>query len=362
LGKLGSGLFLKPLWASCGLKFGRERLRVLGDEVNQQLLDELESLFARTLFGTNRTNFIVQVTPRRKRSLADAIAPGNIGESPTGDNRGHGFCSEVGRMCDATGHPSANPAQVYALGSSLCRVATTVGAGYDTCSLGSTSGVAQKVVGSAQMTNGSAKYILVDVSPEELHTAPHQPPVRTEMNMALNALKRSIGDIGLQYPPLVIRNPSGDGFTIADGHRRIAAMRELQYEKIPVLISSGRAEQLFSEVSGTVKAITANQWIYVYLHGGHVPSGQTRVNIGRLDETMGKDFLRRIYDAGMSPQIWSVANRFLKYTKIEDEQKRPVLEWLLAHRLTQQVSAWITGGNRVEELRLAFQQDRAPTA
>ena len=212
------------------------------------------------------------------------------------------------------------------------------------------------------MTNGRSRYILDDVHPEELHTAPHQPPVRTEMNMALNALKRSISEIGLQYPPLVIRNPNGQGFTIADGHRRIAAMRELQYEKIPVLISSGRPEQLFSEVSGTVKAITANQWIYVFLHGGHVPSGQTRVNIGRLDETMGRDFLQRVYEAGLSPQIWSVANRFMRYTKIDDEQKRPVLEWLLSHRLTQQVSAWITGGNRVEELRLAFEQDRAPSA
>jgi len=212
------------------------------------------------------------------------------------------------------------------------------------------------------MTNGASGYTLIDVHPEELQTAPHQPPTRAEMNTALNALKRSIAEIGLQYPPLVVRNPNGQAFTVADGHRRIAAMRELKYEKIPVLVAAGRPEQVFSEVSGTVKPMTANQWIFVYLHGGHVPSGQTRVNINRLDENMGRDFLFRLYEAGMSPQIWSIANRFLNYTKIADEQKKPVLEWLLTHRLTRQVSAWISGGNRVEELRAAFEEDRPPTA
>jgi len=182
------------------------------------------------------------------------------------------------------------------------------------------------------------------------------------MNTALNSLKRSIADIGLQYPPLVVRDPNGNGFMIADGHRRIAAMRELKWERIPVLVSTGRPEQLFSEVSGTVRAMTANQWIYVYLHGGHVPAGQTRVNISRLDETMGKDFLRRVYEAGMSPQIWSIASRFLKYTATTDDQKKPVLNWLLEHKLTQQVSAWISGQNRVDELQRAFAEDRAPLA
>lgn len=212
------------------------------------------------------------------------------------------------------------------------------------------------------MSNGSGRYVLVDVNLDELHRAEHQPPSRTEMSTALNALKKSIADIGLQYPPLVVRDPNGQGFTIADGHRRIAAMRELKFTKIPVLISQGSPEQLFSGVSGTVRPLTANQWIFVHLHGGQVPSGPTRVNIGRLDETMGKDFLQRLYEAGMSPQIWSVANRFLRYTQLTDESKRPVLEWLLTLKLTRQVGAWMAGANHPEELRHAFSENRAPVS
>jgi len=84
LGKFGSGLFLKPLWASCELKFGRKRLRVGGDEVKQQVLYGVEPFFARALLGTNRTKFKFLVPPRGKRSFAEAKASGNLGQRPTG--------------------------------------------------------------------------------------------------------------------------------------------------------------------------------------------------------------------------------------------------------------------------------------
>ena len=150
------------------------------------------------------------------------------------------------------------------------------------------------------MTNGMDRYVFAEVTPQELINAQHKPPVRMEANAAFNRLKNSIHDIGLQYPPLVIRNANGRGFTIADGHRRISACRALGYDKIPVLISQGRPEELFAAVSGNVKQLTANQWIYVFLNGGEVPSGPTKVNIRRLDETVGKQFLQRVFDAGLA--------------------------------------------------------------
>lgn len=208
--------------------------------------------------------------------------------------------------------------------------------------------------------NGSGNYHLAEVPMQELHAAPHQPPSRTESSNPLNALKRSIAEIGLMYPPLVIRNPDGQGFTVADGHRRLAALKLLEWQTVPVLISQGKPDRLFAEVSGTVRAISANQWIYVYLHGGSVPSGPTRSNIVRLDATMGREFLERLCDAGLSPQIWTIAAKFLKYTGLDDEQKKPVLEWLLTHKLTQQVASWVHGANPVEELCQAFAENRKP--
>jgi len=108
LGKFGSGLFLKPLWASCELKFGRKRLRVFGDEVKQQILYGVEPLLACALLGTNRTNFVILVTPRRKRSLADAVLASHIGERCTSQDGGDRFGSKRDRVRDTAGHSDSD--------------------------------------------------------------------------------------------------------------------------------------------------------------------------------------------------------------------------------------------------------------
>jgi hypothetical protein len=59
LGKFGSGLFFKPLCASCELKFGRKRLCMFGDEVKQQILYGVEPFLARVLFGSNGSNGLI---------------------------------------------------------------------------------------------------------------------------------------------------------------------------------------------------------------------------------------------------------------------------------------------------------------
>src|SRR4051812_27661666 len=113
----------------------------------------------------------------------------------------------------------------------------------------------------------SETYTIIDVSPGELHAPAHQPVGRTTESGALNALKKSIQEVGLQYPPLVTRRPAGDGFTVVDGNRRIAAIKHLAWQKIPVLVSQGRDAELFSAVCGTTKPVTATQWVEVYLKG-----------------------------------------------------------------------------------------------
>lgn len=205
-------------------------------------------------------------------------------------------------------------------------------------------------------------YPIVRVSPDQLSPSPHQPDGRTAPSIALNALKKSIAEQNLQYPPLVVRKAVGDGYTVVDGHRRIEAMKLLGWQEIPVLVSRGRAEDLFSAVSGTTKPVTASQWIQVYLRGGDVPPGSSRVNIKRLDAVVGREFLQKLADSGLSPQIWSVANRAIAYAGIEDENKAKVLNWLLENKIARQVSAWITGDSPAKQLREAFEQNRAPVA
>ena len=182
--------------------------------------------------------------------------------------------------------------------------------------------------------------------------------------MALNKLKESIDKIGLQYPPLVTRKQDADTFTVIDGHRRIAAMKALAYNTIPVIVTeNGSADELFAAVSGTVKQLNAAEWLEVFLKGGILPGGATKTNIRRLDEVMGREFLWNLHREGIRPSIWSLAGRTLKYLGLTDnlDHKRKMLFWISKHKITQAVNAWMTGHNSVEGLRKAFDNDKAPS-
>ena len=212
------------------------------------------------------------------------------------------------------------------------------------------------------MSNG--KYKIELVPPSELNNASYEPDKRILPNMALNKLKDSIDKIGLQYPPLVTRrNGKDNGYSVVDGHRRIAAMVALEYTSIPVIVTeSGSADELFAAVSGTVKQLNAAEWLEVYLKGGILPGGATKTNIRRLDEVMGRDFLWVLHKEGMRPSIWLLAGRALKYIGLTDnlDNKRKMLIWISGHKITQAVNAWMTGSNSVEGLRSAFTGNRPP--
>lgn len=205
------------------------------------------------------------------------------------------------------------------------------------------------------------QYEVILVTPERLHPSPHQPKDRTASSASMNALKASIVNVGLQYPPLVVPKPDG-AFQVIDGHRRIEAMKLLAWQQIPVLPTQGRPEELFAEVSGHVVKMKSTQWVQIFLSGGTVPAGPNRTCIKKLHDAMGREYLEELAQKGWSPQIWNVANRVVRYLSMEDEEdRRAVLRWLL-NVGTREVSAWITGGNSADRLKTAFKTNERPTA
>jgi hypothetical protein len=186
--------------------------------------------------------------------------------------------------------------------------------------------------------NLAGKYPVLLVNPEELYSAEYQPQSRMQMNGALTALAKSIRQDGLQYPPLVVRKADGNGYSIIDGHRRVKVAKELQWPSIPVIVSSqGDAKRLFAAVSGAQKPLTAVDWIEVYVGGGELPPGPTAVNIRRIDQELGREFLYELIQKQISPAIWTFASKVLKYTGLDASEKPAVIRWLAKHKLTQSV-------------------------
>ena len=204
-----------------------------------------------------------------------------------------------------------------------------------------------------------ADYKVIMVNPDQLVDSPSQPDSRTAAIGPMNHLKASIQNTGLQYPPLVIPLPDGQ-FQIIDGHRRVVAMRELNYPKIPVLPTVGNPAILFAEVSGNVAKMKATEWIIVHLKGGIIPPGPTRSCITKLEEHMGRSFLERLATKGASPAIWNLANRVLNVLGEEESSRAKTLEWLIQVN-SRDVSSWIAGQNDVNELRTARDQNRDPS-
>jgi hypothetical protein len=109
---------------------------------------------------------------------------------------------------------------------------------------------------------GYQKYQTIYVSPNQLHSSPMQPETRgrttgwslseRRQRKEFNQLKKSIKEVGLQYPPLVLAEPN-DKYQIVDGHRRVAAMKELEWKVIPVMLTRGNSGAIFAAVSKSVK-------------------------------------------------------------------------------------------------------------
>ena len=203
-------------------------------------------------------------------------------------------------------------------------------------------------------------YTIIEVAQEDLHPAKHQPKDRVKQDASLNRLRNSIRDERLQYPPLVVHDPEG-GFIIIDGNRRIAATQMLGWPKVPVIVSQGHPDELFSAVSGNTKPLTSHQWLEIHLAGGEIPSGPNKGCITRLTDVMGREFLVGLAEANISPQIWNLAGRVMRYLSLPENKKPDVLRWLSTNKITRQVSSWISGANSADKLRDAFAENREPT-
>ena len=210
--------------------------------------------------------------------------------------------------------------------------------------------------------NYTSPYLIIEVPIKDIHPSPHQPKSRTEASGPMNQLKRSIMEYGLLIPIAVTRRPDGVGFNLADGHRRLYACKSLAWPSIHVLVCEGKPALLFSTISATTKAMPAKQWLEVYLSDGELPPGPTKNYITKLEEICGRDFLTKLLKFNVSPQVWSLGVRIVKYADIPDdnETRNKLLNWLVDNAITRQVGSWMTMNNPGHLLREAFVQNKFP--
>ena len=190
-----------------------------------------------------------------------------------------------------------------------------------------------------------------NMHPDEINRARYNPKSRQR---DIGGLLQSIERVGLLYPLLV--DTEGN---LVDGHRRLSALLELGWTSIPVIVVEGERSELYSEVSQTVRAMTGNESLHVYLREPRACGTKTRSRINACEEVCGRATIREMAVGGFSMHTWDVARRICRYADQENPvMLKKVVKWLVKHRCGGQVKANLKTGMSITGLIRAIENDK----
>jgi hypothetical protein len=170
----------------------------------------------------------------------------------------------------------------------------------------------------------------------------------------VSTLTESIEKIGLLYPILVDK-----GNNVIDGHRRLSACEELEWDSVPVLVVEGDQAELFGAIGQSVRPLYGNETLHVYLKEPRAIGTRVRARIQSAEEVVGRKAIRDLAAGGLSISTWDVARRICRLSDQEtpDMQKK-VLNWLVKHKISGLVERALRGGADVAEIISAVNKDR----
>lgn len=162
---------------------------------------------------------------------------------------------------------------------------------------------------------------ITTVNVNSLTAHPHNPPERTEENVALNNLRNAIRKHGVVEPI----HYCGDRGVILNGHRRWICCKQLNIETVDGFAYYGLSDEEFGELflmlNTTSRKFSPAEELYTYLNGG-VVSKNTRSSIKTLEYVGGagdadpKRFLTLIRKSRKSPTTYSSGlSMFSNWTK-----------------------------------------------
>jgi hypothetical protein len=167
----------------------------------------------------------------------------------------------------------------------------------------------------------------------DLKAAHYNPPSRTK-DEAISGLVRSIGDIGLLYPILV----TNDG-TIIDGHRRVAAHKELSMETIPAIIGVGDPNKLYASVNVTSRKMGGNEALQVFLKEPEAITSLLRARFNKMIEVLGEPRVRKMARQGYSIRIYNRARQVAIYCDQDEVMIPTIFDWLITTQTHTALSA-----------------------
>jgi hypothetical protein len=170
----------------------------------------------------------------------------------------------------------------------------------------------------------------------------------------IKSLIASIEKVGLLVPITVTKQ-----LEVADGHRRIAAYKKLGWTDIPAIVAEGTLAELFSEINGSVKRLTGEQTLEVYLKEPEAVGVKVRNQLKELEQVAGRTMLVRMHKGKFALGTWQAAKRIVAEAEIDDEDFTvQTLKWIMKYRCARNVRRALQLGTAPSKIVAAVKNDK----
>lgn len=205
----------------------------------------------------------------------------------------------------------------------------------------------------AELANGLAaeapKWKLLRV--EDVQTADYNPVRRTEARR-IKSLVKSMSEIGLLYPILV-----DESNRVIDGHRRLAAAKELGWLTIQAIVLKGDRDAIYASVNVTAAKMTGNESLAAWLANPNAASPKNKKLFTEMVETLTLPVVRELCDRGLSSRAYQTALRISRYCNRQSaEFVRQVVRWLMDVAVIGQAMKSLEAGVPAKDLAAAVQK------
>lgn len=200
------------------------------------------------------------------------------------------------------------------------------------------------------------KYEVKMIAVELIKNAGFEPEERLAKDRLLS-LVESIRSVGLMYHLIVSR----DMFLI-DGHRRLAALKVLQWSAAPCRIVAVGLQDGFYESNSSTMTITSKQWGNAYINGlseAHMPKNM-RQSIDFLKSQISAETIEYVVSAGYGLRaIKQALTKLTNYISFPPDITRDqIVKWLVRHNMQYMSRKAIESGIEPGKIIYAVREDR----
>lgn len=189
----------------------------------------------------------------------------------------------------------------------------------------------------------------------DIKGAKHNPESRVSHQGRLTKLVASIEEFGLIYPVAVTKD-----LDLIDGHRRVAAYKELGLDTIPAVVVNGDAARLYAEANDNSVHLSGNQQLIVWLSNPDAIAERVARVCQNWQDLFGRPTLQRVADKGLSLLILRRAVEVASYVGNKGNVRftKKALAWLVKYRNQALAQCYIRMGQSAKRLLQAVINDR----